>query len=206
MTDSYPSTRAEAKKLGEKWYYTGKSCSKGHYSPRLVSNCYCRECGYQKNRDWYAANLEEQRKRGRDLQKRLRKEDPERLNQRQRDRRMANRERELSLLREQSRRWRENNRDRSRMIVKSASHRRRAVTRQGMSSSDQRDWEDRQEKVCFYCDADVSQGYEVDHILPLSKGGAHEASNLVIACRTCNAKKSNRDPDEFLDGFLAGFI
>lgn len=33
-----------------------------------------------------------------------------------------------------------------------------------------------------------------DHIIPLSKGGAHTARNIVPACRSCNAKKWNRAP------------
>lgn len=33
---------------------------------------------------------------------------------------------------------------------------------------------------------------ELDHITPLSRGGAHVASNLQCLCRACNALKSNR--------------
>lgn len=33
---------------------------------------------------------------------------------------------------------------------------------------------------------------EVDHVVPLSKGGKHEASNLQCACRRCNNEKGNR--------------
>jgi len=32
----------------------------------------------------------------------------------------------------------------------------------------------------------------IDHIVPLSKGGLHEASNIVLACRRCNRKKSDK--------------
>lgn len=33
---------------------------------------------------------------------------------------------------------------------------------------------------------------EVDHIVPLSRGGEHRRNNLQCACRACNGKKSNR--------------
>lgn len=48
--------------------------------------------------------------------------------------------------------------------------------------------------LCFWCGAD----YEVqDHLIPLSKGGTHTASNVVPSCQPCN-KKYNKDPLEFL--------
>lgn len=34
---------------------------------------------------------------------------------------------------------------------------------------------------------------EVDHIVPLSKGGHHVMSNLACACRSCNAMKSDNE-------------
>lgn len=46
---------------------------------------------------------------------------------------------------------------------------------------------------CQYCGAaapDVE--LHVDHFVPLSAGGGNETSNLVTACRTCNAGKGVR--------------
>lgn len=42
---------------------------------------------------------------------------------------------------------------------------------------------------CAYCGKEAR--LEMDHVIPLSRGGTHTASNIVPACRTCNAKKSN---------------
>jgi len=42
---------------------------------------------------------------------------------------------------------------------------------------------------CFYCG---NPGGEVDHVIPLSRGGAHSIGNLVPACRSCNSSKNNR--------------
>lgn len=47
--------------------------------------------------------------------------------------------------------------------------------------------------TCQYCGntaPDVK--LEVDHIHPLSKGGKEESTNLITACKGCNASKSNR--------------
>jgi 5-methylcytosine-specific restriction endonuclease McrA len=39
---------------------------------------------------------------------------------------------------------------------------------------------------------------EVDHIIPLSKGGEHSYRNTQCACRKCNQKKSNRPMGQLL--------
>ncbi len=43
---------------------------------------------------------------------------------------------------------------------------------------------------CAYCDNKFRQ-LEQEHIIPLSKGGNHTASNIVPACRSCNVRKRN---------------
>ncbi len=35
-----------------------------------------------------------------------------------------------------------------------------------------------------------------DHLLPLSRGGTNEWTNVVTACSTCNTRKGNRSPEE----------
>lgn len=51
-----------------------------------------------------------------------------------------------------------------------------------------------QQKRCYYCRRLFTSRRKptLDHVIPLSKGGSHDISNLVLACRTCNAKKYNR--------------
>ena len=41
---------------------------------------------------------------------------------------------------------------------------------------------------CAYCNRTMER-LEMDHVIPLSKGGVHTASNIVPACRKCNARK-----------------
>lgn len=54
---------------------------------------------------------------------------------------------------------------------------------------------------CWYCGKKVGDKYEVDHRIPLSRGGSNAPENLVIACRHCNRSKHDKMPWEF-DGRL----
>ena len=45
LNEEYPKTRAEAKQLGVKKYFTGKPCKNGHVEVRLVLNGWCCACG-----------------------------------------------------------------------------------------------------------------------------------------------------------------
>lgn len=38
---------------------------------------------------------------------------------------------------------------------------------------------------------------ELDHIIPLAKGGLHDDGNLQLLCRSCNRSKNARDPVEW---------
>lgn len=48
---------------------------------------------------------------------------------------------------------------------------------------------------CKYCGQAATH---IDHVHPLSRGGAHQWSNLVMACEYCNVAKSTQTPEEFL--------
>jgi 5-methylcytosine-specific restriction protein A len=46
--------------------------------------------------------------------------------------------------------------------------------------------------ACVYCGVSGTEAeLEVDHIVPVSKGGSHHIGNLAAACRSCNQKKSD---------------
>lgn len=42
-------------------------------------------------------------------------------------------------------------------------------------------------RMCLYCDTKVAD--TIDHVLPLSRGGTNEVTNLLPVCRSCNSKK-----------------
>ena len=50
---------------------------------------------------------------------------------------------------------------------------------------------------CYLCGSLIPKGHRhVDHIMPLSKGGAHRPSNLAVACDKCNLSKQAKLPEE----------
>ncbi len=51
----------------------------------------------------------------------------------------------------------------------------------------------RDDYTCQYCGA---YGDEVEHVYPRSRGGKNTWTNLVTACRECNALKADRTPEE----------
>jgi 5-methylcytosine-specific restriction endonuclease McrA len=47
---------------------------------------------------------------------------------------------------------------------------------------------------CVYCGS--KKELTLDHVLPKSRGGTNEWTNLVTSCMKCNRKKADRTPDE----------
>ena len=57
--------------------------------------------------------------------------------------------------------------------------------------------------TCFWCDCDIPKGeLHIDHVYPLSRGGGHTISNLVVSCADCNQRKHAKDPEKWLDEIL----
>ena len=65
--------------------------------------------------------------------------------------------------------------------------------------------------TCTYCGKAGNEAeLEVDHIVPISKGGSNHMSNLTTACRGCNQKKGNdtkmRPSAQNFNGGLSGLF
>ena len=54
---------------------------------------------------------------------------------------------------------------------------------------------------CYYCGKKGE--LTLDHFEPLAKGGAHCVSNFVFACFSCNSKKRDLDPFDFMAANIA---
>jgi 5-methylcytosine-specific restriction endonuclease McrA len=51
----------------------------------------------------------------------------------------------------------------------------------------------RDNNECQYCG--TRRDLTLDHVIPSSKGGQHSWTNLVTACKKCNARKGDNTPE-----------
>ncbi len=58
--------------------------------------------------------------------------------------------------------------------------------------------------LCYYCARRVPiREIHFDHIIPLSKGGAHSVENLCVSCVSCNCSKHDKSLSEWAKSNLA---
>jgi 5-methylcytosine-specific restriction endonuclease McrA len=160
----------------------------------------------EKSRAWHAANKERKAEHDRAY----RAANKERLAKRDHARYEANKERHA----EYQHAWYESNKDitikRARawgkanpdqIRVRSIRRRAREVNAEGThTAADIKAQYDRQKGKCYWCGCKVGNSFQVDHIVPLSRGGSNWPDNLVIACRSCNLSKHNKLPHEWVQG------
>jgi 5-methylcytosine-specific restriction endonuclease McrA len=91
--------------------------------------------------------------------------------------------------------------------VRAHRHQRRAVKANASGTHTASDWKAKLEYYgyrCRYCGihkSETSEGWlEADHAIPLSRGGTNFISNIVPACRSCNASKHAKTFKDYLNG------
>ena len=95
--------------------------------------------------------------------------------------------------------WRERHHDKAKLKARCDTARRRA--RKSGSSYTKVDVQatlKMQGNRCFYCLASLADGYHIDHLVALARGGSNGAENIVCACPSCNYRKSAKPVAEFL--------
>lgn len=58
-------------------------------------------------------------------------------------------------------------------------------------------WHD-QDGLCAYCRSPMFGVYHIDHVMPISRGGADKLENLALACPSCNSQKYNKTGEEYM--------
>lgn len=59
-----------------------------------------------------------------------------------------------------------------------------------------------QNGLCAYCECDILEEFQVDHIIPLSKGGTNNWSNIALCCAYCNRSKKDRPVEVYMELIL----
>jgi 5-methylcytosine-specific restriction endonuclease McrA len=93
-------------------------------------------------------------------------------------------------------RWRANNPSK----VKVDSHLRRARKLAAPGVFTQSHIKDKfklQEGLCYYCYCNISDYYEIEHKIPLARGGSNWPANICLSCKSCNRRKHSKTPKEF---------
>lgn len=82
--------------------------------------------------------------------------------------------------------------------LKNSKYKRRALEKNGDVTSAQICELQKNAKTCYWCNTSLkNKKINIDHYVPLSKGGLHSISNLVVSCRKCNLTKNAKDPYQF---------
>jgi len=150
-------------------------------NPRVSSGYYstCQECRRATANAWKRANkdrIREYEEKNRDHLRELRRE----WHIRNHDRFLATRRKHYRT-------------PKARLYGLLRMHERR-VAKDGKVTPDQvRELKARQKK-CYYCKRLFNDTLKstLDHVIPLNKGGQHDISNIVLACKSCNSKKGDR--------------
>jgi 5-methylcytosine-specific restriction endonuclease McrA len=190
-TTKMPTTREEAKKIGNKYYFTGQPCKHGHIAPRKTKGA-CIEC---LKVEWTKGNAE-RAEYFKEYNKR--KDVKERKNEWYQENRetviAAASTRPAHVLREYRNVWKENNK----VQVLADNKVRRRKHRQATPP-----WLTRKQKseirqlyqMAITMTQTTGEQYVVDHIVPLRSHevcGLHVPWNLRVITQEENLKKSNK--------------
>lgn len=249
-------TRAEAKarrdaarEAGEKFFFSGRPCKKGHFSKKYVSTGDCAACLAERGKELRAQkDPEEQRAyfkayqqanadRIRARRTEYRERNKEELNAKRlaiyhankeadKPRRKAYAERAKEHIAAYQKAYREENADRLKEYSKQQyaknpapyiekarewskanplakriyTNRRRARLRSAEgkhTAAELKALMVKQRGKCACCREPLKHGYDVDHIVPLAKGGTNDILNIQLLCPPCNRSKGAKDPLEW---------
>lgn len=211
-------SRKDAQAQGERFYFTGKPCVRGHIAKRALRNGECQACAALR----WTNPTDEMRKNSAERTARWRERNPEhgrlyiKLWRELNPEKAAESHQEWCAknhdkIREHARRViaknPQKNRDRAKAWVALYPEKHRANNRNRRARIMAADGAHtaaeiellvvRQKGKCAYCGIKMGRAFCADHIVPLAKGGSNWISNIQLTCRICNSRKHTKDPIRF---------
>lgn len=86
-----------------------------------------------------------------------------------------------------NRKWRETNKELMAFYQRS---RRAKILANTIYAVTAKDLQRLYSQPCIYCGANSQ--IEIDHVIPIARGGTHGIGNLISACQTCNRSKQDK--------------
>ncbi|OFV71524.1 HNH endonuclease [Acetobacterium wieringae] len=72
------------------------------------------------------------------------------------------------------------------------------MSRKKLNQSERKKIFNKTDGHCAYCGTELEFGkMQIDHIVPISRGGEDDEKNMIAACRSCNHYKSTLFLEEF---------
>lgn len=169
-----------------------------------------REALRLKSAKWYAANKEraasmmkDYRTRNTDLIRRLSSEYAAKNKESLKGKNKAWYERNREYAIQKTAAWQKANPDQHRVNYALMAAKRRAAIGK-FTTQDIYSLRESQNDRCNGCNASlVMVGYQIDHVIPISKGGSNWPDNLQLLCPRCNRKKAAKMPHEWQDVITA---
>ena len=188
-------SRAEAKALGLRRYFTGKPCKHGHVAERLVSTWQCMGC---QQRRYVTPERREYARRYRASHKQQIREYNRKYDASPRAKQALKAWKDRN--REHLRKWYRAYKKTIKEKVNADTRNRRARQRAAGGTHTAADIADilrLQKRRCAWCRAKLNAGYHVDHITALARGGTNDRRNLQALCPSCNYDKNSKCPLDF---------
>lgn len=149
----------------------------------------CQDCKRAGNRLTMQKFRQANPEKHRAINKKSRLSNPARSRKQRQERHLRNKESENL----QARLYYQNNPER---VKEAASIRKRRLLANGVFAISTKELKKIYGSKCFLCNS--NNQIELDHIVPISKGGNHSIGNVMPLCRACNRSKS----DKFLIQFI----
>lgn len=176
---------------------------------RLIARCWTcdREDGRERRRKWRQENPEEARRQGRETQRLLRQRRRDEINAKNRERQRREYWKDSELSRTKSRvkyhRLKSEKPTRFRRKSIRANAKRKALalsntTGEHFTQADVELQYKSQKGLCWWCGKPLNpNGFDIDHRVPLIKGGSNGAGNICLTHEKCNASKNDKMPWEY---------